>query len=163
MAMSAPQLTDASTSSEWFRTVAEAGATDKPRSPSQASIPADLRRKRFVRLVTYTMGGLVAFTALGLASFSMRQKSMQSALTARSEAPTRALSAAPEAITATAPSPTPLSDTAAASPAPVAEVAAQPDPSPAHAVAPAHLAGKSAPLAKHAKKPAMRSPFLGKR
>lgn len=155
--MSAPQLTDANTSSEWFRAVAEPGVTEKPRLPSQASIPADLRRKRFVRLVTYTMGGLVAFTLLGVASFSMRQKSMQSALIAPPEppaglVPVTAAPATPEAVAAVGTSPEPVSD-----------VHKQPEASRPHAVAPAHVAVKSASLAKPSKRPATRSPFLAKR
>jgi hypothetical protein len=100
--MSAPQLTDASTSSEWIRTVAEAATSDKRRNPSQASIArevADARRKRFVRLVTYTMVGLVGFTVLGIASFAWRQHAMQSVLAA----PVPAALEAP-----VAPSPAPL-------------------------------------------------------
>lgn len=87
--MSAPQLTDANTSSEWFRAVAPSGAVG--RTPSQVAIQVTRRRQGFVRLVTYTMVGLVAFTLLGLASFAWRRHSMQAAL------------AAPVPVTVTAP------------------------------------------------------------
>lgn len=137
--MSAPQLADSSTSSEWFRTVADAEAAEKPRTPSQVSIPTDVRRKRFVRLVTYTMGGLVAFTLLGIASFAWRRHSMQSALAAPAPAPVAA--PAPEGPVAVAP---------AAEAAPAAAVA------PAK---PAVVAKRSVGASKPAKK-AARSPFL---
>ena len=142
--MSAPQLADSSTSSEWFRTVAEAAATEKPRSPSQVSIPTDTRRKRFVRLVTYTMGGLVAFTLLGLASFAWRRHAMQSALATPVPVAPAAAAPLPEA----SPEPTP---------APVAEVA----PAAAAVAKPAKPAAvtKSTAAAKPAKK-ATTSPFL---
>ena len=78
--MSAPQLTDANTTSEWFRTVAEAQAGR--RTPSQVIIHVTRRRQGFVRLVTYTMIGLIAFTLLGLASFAWRRHSMLAALAA---------------------------------------------------------------------------------
>ena len=153
--MSAPQLADSSTSSEWFRTVAEPAGAEKARSASQVSIPTDARRKRFVRLVTYTMGGLVAFTVLGLASFAWRRHSMQSALAApvpvapaAEAAP--ASKAAPEAEVAPAPAPE-------AVPAPAAVVA-----KPAKPVAAAKPAAatKRTAAAKPAKKAAT-SPFLG--
>ncbi len=108
--MSAPQVADANTSSEWFRTVAEPGA-ETPLRASNATLPTDERRKRFVRLVTYTMGGLVAFTLLGVASFSGRQHAMQSAL------------AAPVPPPAVAPTPSPLAPVAE-SPANAAAAAA---------------------------------------
>jgi len=158
-AMSAPQLTDANTSSEWFRTVAEPGATEKPRLSSQPSIPTDLRRKRFVRLVTYTMGGLVVFTLLGVASFSMRQQSMQSALAAPPALPADGVVPA-----APVPATTPEAVAAeAASPTPVSNVPTQPDPTRARAVAPTHVAVKSAPRPRSSQKPARRSPFLAAR
>jgi len=145
--MTAPQLADANTSSEWFRKVGEAGAVEKPRSPSQAVIApsgSDGRRKRFVRLVTYTMAGLVAFTLLGVASFTWRQHAMQSALAA----PVPVVSIVPAqtpALAAEAPPSTPaLAET------PAAPVAAAP-------VA-AHAPSKAA-SSKPVKKSA-RSPFL---
>lgn len=126
--MSAPQLTNASSSSEWIRTVAEAGGTDKRRRPSQTSIADDSagpRRKRFVRLVTYTMVGLVGFTLLGVASFTWRQHAMQSAL------------AAPAPVTPPAASP-------ALAPPPVAAAEAPPAAELPPAVAPAAAASTPA-------------------
>lgn len=139
--MSAPQLTDASTSSEWIRTVAEAAGSDKRRQPSQTSVAdgtAGVRRKRFVRLVTYMMVGLVGFTLLGLASFAWRQRAMQSALAA----------------------PLPAAPAAPAAPAP--ETAPAPEAAPAAASAPAPPAVSPAPKAapKATKKTVKRSPFL---
>jgi hypothetical protein len=78
--VSAPQLTDANTSSEWFRTVADAQAGR--RTPSQVTVHVARRRQGFVRLVTYTMIGLIAFTLLGLASFAWRRHAMLVALAA---------------------------------------------------------------------------------
>jgi hypothetical protein len=155
--MSLPQLTDANTSSEWFRTVAEPGAADKPRSAAQAGIrPADSRRKRFVRLVTYTMVGLVAFTLLGVARFAWRQHAMQSALAAsvpaavaaREVPPTPSLAPAAE----TAPEAKALAPAAVAPVAPVAPAKA--------AAAAAVRAKKAAVRANVAKKAAARSPIL---
>jgi hypothetical protein len=145
--MSAPQLSDANTSSEWFRKVGEAGAADKQRSPSQAAISpngADARRQRFTRLVTYTMVGLVAFTLLGVASFAWRQHAMQGALAAP-------LLASPELSPPPTPAVAPETPTEAAAPAatPVAPVAS--------AVVPAHATRKAAPTKV---KKTTRSPFL---
>lgn len=137
--MSAPQLADSSTSSEWFRTVAESGA-EKPVAPSATLASTDARRKRFVRLVTYTMGGLVAFTLLGVASFAWRRHSMQAALA-------EPVPAVPVAALASAP-PTEA--------APVAEAS----PAPAVAATPAKPAAKRAVASKPTKQ-ATRSPFLG--
>jgi hypothetical protein len=145
--MSAPQLTDANTSSEWFRKVGEAGAADKQRSPSQAAISpsgADARRKRFVRLVTYTMGGLVAFTLLGVASFAWRQHTMQGALAAP-------VLAGPELA------PPPSSPVASEAPTEAAAPAAAPVAPAASAAVPAHAPRKAVPT--KTKKTA-RSPFL---
>lgn len=108
--MSAPQLTDSSVSREWARTV-EGGATaDQPRRTSQPHLDdavAVARRRRFVRLVTYTMIGLVAFTLLGVARFASGQRAMQSALAAP----------APGALVAPAgPGPAPAAPAAAEAP-----------------------------------------------
>jgi hypothetical protein len=138
--MSAPQLADSSTSSEWFRTVAEPGAEKAPTTAPEAVSP-DVRRKRFVRLVTYTMGGLVAFTLLGIASFAWRRHSMQAALAEPVPAEPAAALAAP---------------IAEAAPVPVAEAI------PAAAAAPAKPAAapkRAIAAGKPAKKPT-RSPFL---
>jgi hypothetical protein len=154
--MSSPQLTDANTSSEWFRTVAEPGASGKARSPSQAAIPVSTRPKRFVRLVTYTMAGLVAFTLLGVASFAIRQSSMQSALAAPVPAPLALATVAPESKVATPPSPASLAE----APLPTnAELAAVPPPPPVPVKKTALPAAKRSPATKLTKKPA-RSPFL---
>jgi hypothetical protein len=156
--MSSPQLTDANRSSEWFRTVAGPGASEKTGSPSQAAIPLGARRKRFVRLVTYTMAGLVAFTLLGITSFAIRQSSMRKALAAPAPAPLAV--AAPDS-----------GDTASPRPALLAEIpmptdsevdAAPPRP-------PAAVNKTTPPAAKRSKtttkvtKVAKRSPFLGGR
>ncbi|MES1182918.1 MAG: hypothetical protein ABUL60_03835 [Myxococcales bacterium] len=152
--MTAPQLADANTSSEWFRKVGEAGAAEKPRTPSHAVIApsgSDARRKRFVRLVTYTMAGLVAFTLLGVASFTWRQHTMQSALAA--PVPVISIVPAPTpALAAEAPPSTPaLAETPAA---PAAPVAAAPAVAPVAARAPSKAAS-----VKPSKK-STRSPFL---
>lgn len=149
--MSAPQLTDANTSSEWFRKVAEPGAGS--RTPSQIAIQVTRRRQGFVRLVAYTMVGLVAFTLLGLASFAWRRHSMQAALAA--PVPVTALPAtAPLGLV-----PAPLGPVPAA-PALAAEPLVAP-PTPVAAVAP-RTAGPTVAKAKPALKPARRpSPFLG--
>ena len=152
--MSSPQLTDANTSSEWFRTVAERGASEKTRSSSQAAIPAAARRKRFVRLVTYTMAGLVAFTLLGVASFAIRQNSMRRALAA----PAPLVAAAPDSTVSPPLHPAPLAEI----PPPHPEVDAAP-PRP-----PAAVNQTALPAAKRSKttkvtKVAKRSPFLGSR
>lgn len=152
--MSSPQLTDANTSSEWFRTVAEPGASAKARSPSQAAIPVSARPKRFVRLVTYTMAGLVAFTLLGVASFAVRQRSMQSALAAPVPAPLAVV--APNSGVAASPGPAPLAE---APSAPNAEEATVPAPPPLPLKKSARPAAKRSPATKLTKKPA-RSPFL---
>jgi hypothetical protein len=148
--MTAPQLADANTSSEWFRKVGEAGAAEKPRTPSQAVIApsgSDARRKRFVRLVTYTMGGLVAFTLVGVASSIWRQHAMQSAL------------AAPVPIVGIAPSPAPAF-AAEAPPSTPALAEAPAAPSALVATAPvAARAPSKAAVSKPAKK-STRSPFL---
>ena len=152
--MSSPQLTDANTSSEWFRTVAEPGASGKARSPSQAAIAVSARPKRFVRLVTYTMAGLVAFTLLGVASFAIRQSSMQSALAAPVPAP---VVVAPDSRVATPLSPAPLAE----APSPTdAELAAVPPPPAVPVKKTALPAAKRSAAAKVTKK-ATRSPFLG--
>lgn len=137
--MSAPQLADSSTSSEWFRTVAEQGA-EKPATTAPQSVSTDVRRKRFVRLVTYTMGGLVAFTLLGIASFAWRRHSMQAALA-------EPVPAAPAAAIApvTEAAPVPATETVPAA----AATPAKPAAAPKRAVA----------ASKPAKKPT-RSPFL---
>lgn len=147
--MSAPQLADSSTSSEWFRTVAESAATEKPRSQSQVSIPTDTRRKRFVRLVAYTMGGLVAFTVLGLASFAWRRHAMQSALA--TPVPVAPVVAAP--LPEASPEPAPVTEVAPPAAAAVAKPA-----KPATAAKPAAVTKRTA-AAKQTKKPAS-SPFL---
>lgn len=121
--MTAPQLADANTSSEWFRKVGEAGAAEKPRTPSQAVIApsgSDARRKCFVRLVTYTMGGLVAFTLVGVASFTWRQHAMQSALAAPVPMVSIVPAPAPAVAAEAPPSTPPLAETPAAPAAPVA-------------------------------------------
>jgi|GEM_PF-5452656 len=154
--MSSPQLTGANTSREWFRTVAEPNASQKARSPSQATI-SSARPKRFVRLVTYTMAGLVAFTLLGVASFAVRQSSMQSALAAPPPAPLAVV--APETPVAPSPSPAPLAE--APSPTP-AELAAVPAPPPARVKKTALPTTKRSPITKATKK-TTRSPFLSSR
>ena len=157
--MSSPQLTDANTSSEWFRTVAEPGASEKTRSPSQAVIPAVARRMRFVRLVTYTMAGLVAFTLLGVASFAIRQNSMRKALAAPAPAPAPLALVAPDRRMAASPSPAPLAEI----PSPTnPEVDAAPPRPPAVVNKTALPAAKRSKTAK-AIKVAKRSPFLGSR
>ena len=150
--MSAPQLTDPGTSSEWFRTVAH-GASEKPRSPSQAAIAVSARPKRFVRLATYTMVGLVAFTLLGVVSFAVRQRAMQSALAA----PTPAL-----AVVAPATSPATGTDPATLAEAP-APANSSVDAAPPVAKKGAATAAKSAKPNKAAKKTAARSPFSSHR
>jgi hypothetical protein len=138
--MSAPQLADSSTSSEWFRAVAESGAEKPAAAPPQSS-STDARRKRFVRLVTYTMGGLVAFTLLGVASFAWRRHAMQSALAAPVP-----LAAAPAPAAEATP-------TTAAEAAPIPAAAAATPPKPVAAPKRAVAATKPA-------KKATRSPFL---
>ena len=140
--MSAPQLTDANTSREWFRTLArpEAGG----RTPSQFALQVTRRRQSFVRLVTYTMIGLVAFTLLGLARFAWQRHSMQAALAApvpvTAPRTTAALGATPATTTATASAPEPVA-------APVTPVAASP-----------HAAVKAKPTTQPVRRT---SPFLG--
>jgi hypothetical protein len=145
--MTSPQLTDANTSSEWFPTVAGAGGGEKPRSPSQAAIPTDARRRRFVRLVTFTMVGLVAFTLVGVASFAWRRHSMRAAL----EAP----------VATAAPA---LAVPAVAAPAVVAaaasETEAQPSSAAVSVVATAVKPKVVSTSAKPARKAVKRSPFL---
>jgi hypothetical protein len=153
--MSSPQLTDANTSSEWFRTVAEPGTNAKARSPSQAAIPVSARPKRFVRLVTYTMAGLVAFTLLGVASFAIRQSSMQSALAAPVPAPVAVV--VPDSRVVTPPSPAPLAE----APLPTnAELAAVPPPPEMPVKKTALPTAKRSPATRVTKK-TTRSPFLG--
>lgn len=155
--MSSPQLTDANRSSEWFRTVAGPGTSEKPGGSSQAAIPPGARRKRFVRLVTYTMAGLVAFTLLGVTSFAIRQNSMRKALAAPAPAPLAV--AAPDSRKMASPRPAPLAEI----PTPTdPEVDAAP-PRP-----PAAVNKTTLPSAKRSKttkvtKVAKRSPFLGSR
>ena len=110
--MSAPQLTDASTSSEWIRRVADP-ATGQAPSPSQVAIEVTQRRHRFVRLVTYMMVGLVAFTLLGVGSFAWRQRSMKAAL----EAPGPVASAPPALAAPLATPAAPPAEKAVAEPA----------------------------------------------
>jgi hypothetical protein len=152
--MSSPQLTDANRSSEWFRTVAEPGASDKTGGTSQAAILPGARRKRFVRLVTYTMAGLVAFTLLGVTSFAIRQNSMRKALAAPAPPP---LAVAVPDSRETPPRPAPLAEI----PTPTEVEAAPPQP-------PAAVNKTAPPAAKRSKttkvtKVAKRSPFLGSR
>ena len=154
--MSAPQLSNANTSSEWFHAVAEPSATEG-RSPSQAAIHATQgRRRRFVRPVTYTMVGLVAFTLLGVASFAWRRHSMEAALDASvpvAPAP-NVLAAAPPALAA----PPASEATAEPPPAPPA-TAAMPRPAAKKSPAPAASAlAKSKPAIKSPPRP---SPFFG--
>jgi hypothetical protein len=159
--MSSPQLTDANTSSEWFRTVAQPGASEKARSPSHATITTSARPKRFVRLVTYTMGGLVAFTLLGVASFAIRKSSMQEALDAPASPPlavvapdardTRVAAASPPATPAEVPPPT------------NAEVDDAPPPPPVAVNKTALPTTTRSKTTKVTKKPVKRSPFLGSR
>ena len=158
--MSSPQLTDANTSREWFRTVAQPGASEKARSPSQAAIPASARPKRFVRLVTYTMAGLVAFTLLGVASFAIRQNSMQSALAAPAPAPLAVV--APGSMVTAAPSPAPLAEAPSST---NSEVPAPPAASPVTVkkTAPPRARPTKASKVSTTKKAAARSPFLGSR
>lgn len=154
--MSAPQLADSSTSSEWFRTVAESGA-EKPAPTTPESVSTDARRKRFVRLVTYTMGGLVAFTLLGIASFAWRYHSMQAALA-------EPVPAAPVAAIAPPAEAAPAPESGATAPAvAVAATPAKPTAAPKRAVAaskPAKTAARSAFLgaAKPQTKAAVRRP-----
>jgi hypothetical protein len=156
--MSSPQLTNANTSSEWFRTVAGPGASEKTRSPSQAAIPDAARRKRFVRLVTYTMAGLVAFTLLGVASFAIRQNSMQKALAAPAPAPLAV--AAPDTRVSASPRPASLAEI----PSPSNPEVDSAPPSPPAAVNKTALpAAKRSKTTKVTKKEAKRSPFLGSR
>ncbi len=138
--MSAPQLTDANSSSQWLRAVADP-ATGQPRSPSQSAIEVTQRRNRFVRLVTYTMVGLVAFTLLGAASFAWRQHSMKAALEAPVQPAPAVIAAAPAAPAARPASET-NTETVPAPPAPAATI-------------PRTVAKKVA------KPPARTSPFLG--
>ncbi len=146
--MSAPQVADANTSSEWFRTVAEPGA-ETPQRASNAALPTDGRRKRFVRLVTCTMGGLVAFTLLGVASFAGRQNAMQSALAAPVPPPVVAATPGPQAPVAEAPA------IAAAAAAAAVGLAATPA---APVAAPKPAAAKA--TAKPSKKAVKRTTFL---
>lgn len=69
--MSAPQLTNPGTSSEWFRAVED-----------DARATAAARRKHFQRLVTYTMVALTGFAVLGLGSYAWRRHTLQAALAA---------------------------------------------------------------------------------
>jgi hypothetical protein len=149
--MSSPQLADASTSSEWFRTVAESGASQRTRSPSHGA-----RRKRFVRLVTYTMVGLVAFTLLGVVSFAIRQSSMRKALAA----PAPLSVVAPDTRVAPSPPPAPLAEVASP---PHAAVGTAPPPPPAAANQAARPVAKRSTTTKATQKVAKRSPFLGAR
>jgi hypothetical protein len=140
--MSAPQLTDPGTSSEWFRTVED-----------QAQSSASARRRRFQRLVTYTMVGLSGFAVLGLACFAVRRHALQADLEAPPPSPVIAALAAPPAAPAAPPPPAaPSPEPAAASPAPAAHAAASK----------AALSTKSFTASKAAtrKKPAVSSPFL---
>ena len=91
LVMSAPQLTDPGTSSEWFRTVED-----------DARATAAARRKHFQRLVTYTMVGLTGFAALGLGSYAWRRHTLQTALAAPAPvtAPVVAQAAAPPEVAA---------------------------------------------------------------
>ncbi len=147
--MSAPQLTDANTSSEWFRTVKDQGAGPQ-RSPSQVAIDdGKQRRQRFVRLVTYTMAGLVAFTLLGVASFAWRQHSMKAAL----EAVPVAAAPAPQPAT---PAPAPVAE-AQTETVPAPPVAAAVPPPPVKRSAAARSIAKSRPALKT---PARTSPSL---
>jgi hypothetical protein len=110
--MSAPQLTDPGTSSEWLRIIAGA-----PQANAMA------RRQYFQRLVAGVMVGLTAFAALGLACFAWRRHSLQAAL----EAPPKALVVQPASAPVVRPEtenavPAPVSDTAV----PVPSVAPKP-------------------------------------
>jgi hypothetical protein len=154
--MSAPQLTDANSSGEWFRTVKEPGARPQ-RSPSEAAIDVKQRRQRFVRLVTYTMGGLVAFTLLGVASFAWRQHSMKVALAAPVPVPAVVAAMQPASLTPAAPPPASETTTEAV-PAPPKPVAAAVRPPTAKKSAAASAVAKAKPAIKS---PARPSPFLG--
>ncbi len=153
--MSAPQLTDANTSSEWIRRVADP-ATGQARSPSQVGIQVTEPRKRFVRLVTYMMVGLVAFTLLGVASFAWRQRSMKAALEAPGPvAPAAAALVARPATPAAPLAPETNTEGVPTPPAPVG--AAVPRPAAKKAVA-APAVAKSKPAIKSTLRT---SPFLG--
>lgn len=146
--MSAPQLADAGTSSEWFRKVGGSEATEKPLRASQSDIVpsrADARRRRFARLVTYTMVGLVAFTLLGVTSFLLRQRAMQNALAAPVPATPAVSPTPPPALASETRVDTPTPAVAPPAPAAAAPVATH---------APSKT-GTSKPIRKSA-----RSPFL---
>jgi hypothetical protein len=139
--MAAPQLSDSGISGEWFPTVEESARSN-----------ATARRKRFQRLVTYTMVGLTAFAVLGLASFAWRRHTLKADL--------ETLPAAAMAQAAPAAQPAPVAaldrDTASPPPPPVSDApVAAPAPPPAVAPAPASMQAKSV-----AKKAPSRSPFL---
>lgn len=119
LVMSAPQLTDPGTSSEWFRAVED-----------DARATAAARRKHFQRLVTYTMVGLTGFAVLGLGSYAWRRHTLQTAL------------AAPAPVTA--PVVVQAAPIAPAAPSPVAEAV----PPPPAAAAPKPVAAKARPAAK---------------
>ncbi|HYJ07931.1 MAG TPA: hypothetical protein VEX18_02955 [Polyangiaceae bacterium] len=139
--MSAPQLSDPGTSSEWFRTVED-----------QARSDASARRRRFQRLVTYTMVGLSGFAVLGLACFAFRRHALQADLEAPPPSPAVAAIAVPPASPAAPPPAAPSPEPAAASPALTAHAAASK----------AALSTKSFTASKTGtrKKPAVSSPFL---
>jgi hypothetical protein len=141
--MAAPQLSDPGISGEWIPVV-------EARSSSRAAA----RRKRFQRLVTYTMAGLTAFAVLGLASFAWRRHALQADLEARPPA----LPAAPAPAPAAPPAPLAALDKDQASP-PAPPVSDAPVAAPATPQAPAAapVAAKAKPAVKKA--PA-RSPFL---
>lgn len=125
--MSAPQLTDPGTSSEWLRAV-----DDTARANAAA------RRKHFQRLVTYTMVGLTGFAVLGLGSYAWRRHTLQAAL----EAPPPV--AAPAVLAAAPPTP-------AAQPALTPETVPPPPPAaakPAAAPKPVVAKAKRAPSKK---------------
>ena len=138
--MSAPQLTNPGVSSEWFRTL-----EDRARSDASA------RRRRFQRLVAYTMAGLTGFALLGLACFVWRRHALQADL----QAPPPTIAVAPLAAAPAAPPP---------AAAPIPEPALE-SPPPAPPVATTQTAPRTRALAANkkattTKKAAVASPFL---
>ena len=111
--MSAPQLSEPGTSSEWFR-----ADNDSARESAQA------RRKHFQRLVTYTMVGLTGFAVLGLGSYAWRRHTLQAALAA--PAPVAAPVVAPAAPQPPAAPPSPAADPVAVPPPPAVTAAPKP-------------------------------------
>jgi hypothetical protein len=111
--MAASQLSDPGISSEWLPTVEE-----------QSRASAAARRQRFARPVAYAMLALTAFTALGVASFAWRQRTLKAALTA----PPAVVSPPPAVAALPSPPSSPVSDTPVSVPAPPPVPVATPKP-----------------------------------